>query len=377
MSASNDPFQAGNDGDPDDAPRRDNERLKAENDLLRGRLEQQAAEVRLLKARFARYETVLRGSRITVCMQDRDLRYTSVSNALCGRTPDDVLGRTDAELFPTKAATLMVGLKREALATGEQRRAEVVIDEPPAERCFDLHIEPLTDAGGAVIGIACAAVDITKRKEDEAHLRLLLRELTHRSKNLLAVIQAMARQTARHSGSIDAFLGQFGGRLQSLSAAHDLLVRESWHGASIQELVRVQLDAYLDGEGQRIDMQGPALVLKPEAAQSLGLALHELAANAARFGSLSVGQGRVAITWRRSDTAHGEALVLDWREEAGPPVQGPRHKGFGSAALERHLAAALDADVSLDFDPHGLHCHIVIPAAHLLRAPESASDLRG
>lgn len=377
MTASTMPSHSGTTDKPDGkALQRENERLRRENEDLRERLEREESELGMMNARFARYETVLRGSKITVSTQDPGLRYASISDDFCGRKPEDMLGRTDEELFPGEAGKSMTALKRAALDSGEQRRAEMAVEDFPGERWFDLHVEPLTDARGAVIGVACVAVDITKRKEDEAHLRLLLRELTHRSKNLLAVIQAMARQTARHSGSIGAFLTQFGGRLQSLAAAHDVLVRESWHGASMQELVRVQLGAYLDGAGQRVVMQGPPIVLKPEAAQSLGLALHELAANAARFGALSVAQGKVAISWSKADTARGEALVLDWREQAGPPVKGPRRKGFGSTAIERHLAAALDANVSLDFDPQGLHCHIVIPAVHLVSRSENASAAR-
>lgn len=267
----------------------------------------------------------------------------------------------------------MVALKRAALHSGQQTRGEVLVEDFPTECWFDLHIEPLRNLAGVLGGLACAAVDISKRKEDEAHLRLLLRELTHRSKNLLAVIQAMARQTARHSGSMDGFLTQFSGRLQSLAAAHDLLVRDSWLGASMRELIHAQLAAYIDDDGARVSISGPAIALKPEAVQNLGLALHELAANAARFGAFSADAGCVTIAWERMQSACGEVLVLDWCEEGGPPVKARRKRGFGTAAIERNLALALEADVSLDFDPAGVHCRIVIPAMHLLACPENAS----
>jgi two-component sensor histidine kinase len=110
------------------------------------------------------------------------------------------------------------------------------------------------------------------------------------------------------------------------------------------------------------------VALKPEAAQNLGLALHELAVNAARFGSLSVPSGRVSITWDRHENSGGQSLVLDWREELGPKVKSRRKKGFGSMVIERNLARALDAEVTLDFDPDGLRCHIVIPASQILAA---------
>ncbi len=195
-----------------------------------------------------------------------------------------------------------------------------------------------------------------------------MRELTHRSKNLLAVIQAMARQTAHHAGSVEGFLAQFGARLQALAASHDLLVRESWYGASLNELIRSQLAGYLDRSAPQVSIEGPPIALKPEAAQNLGLALHELAVNAAKFGALSVPTGRVSITWSQPEMTTGSAIALEWREQLGPKVKGRRKKGFGSMVIERNLARALDAEVNLEFDPDGLRCHIVIPAGQVLAA---------
>jgi PAS domain S-box-containing protein len=341
-------------------------RLKNECWRLQAQLNTQASELGLLRARFASYETALRGSQVTVYTQDSDLRYTSISNPMFGRSIEDILGRTDDEILSTDAGAAMVSLKREALATGEPKRAEVAIEDASGARWHDLHIEPLRTNGGDVVGLTCASIDVTERKESEAHLRLLLRELTHRSKNLLAVIQAMARQTARHAGSIEGFLGQFGARLQALAASHDLLVRESWYGASLDELVRSQLATYIDKVGEQIVIAGPAVALKPEAAQNLGLALHELAVNAAKFGALSVPHGRVSITWERHEKAGGKGLMLVWREELGPKVKIRRKQGFGSMVIERNLARALDAEVRLDFDPDGLRCHMMIPANQIL-----------
>ena len=341
-------------------------KLETEYQELQEQVNAQAWELNLLRARFARYETALRGSQVTVYTQDRDLRYTSISNPMLGRNIEDILGRTDAEILSPEAGAAMIALKRAVLASGEAKRAEVPLEDAPGIRWHDLHIEPLRNEAGDVVGLTCASVDVTERKEGEAHLRLLLRELTHRSKNLLAVIQAMARQTARHTGSVETFLTQFGARLQALAASHDLLIRESWYGASLGELVRSQLGVYLDGTAAQVSIEGPAIAIKPEAAQNLGLALHELAVNAAKFGALSVPAGRVAITWNRVENVDGSAVELDWREKLGPKVKARRRKGFGSMVIERNLARALDARVELEFDPDGLHCHIVIPANQIL-----------
>ena len=342
-------------------------RLKRENERLQDQVNAQGWELNLLRARFARYETALHGSQVTVYSQDRDLRYTSISNPMLGRSIDDILGRTDEEILPLEGAAAMIAVKREVLASGQPKRTEVAIEDAGGARWLDLHIEPLRNDNLDIVGITCAAVDVTGRKEGEAHLRLLLRELTHRSKNLLAVIQAMARQTARHAGSIEAFLNRFGARLQALADSHDLLVRESWYGASLNELVRSQLAAYVGAEEEgQVAIEGPAVALKPEAAQNLGLALHELAVNAAKYGALSVPNGRVSITWDKQEGEHGSAIALDWREEQGPKVKVRRKKGFGSMVIEHNLARSLDAEVSMDFDPDGLRCHIVIPASQLL-----------
>ena len=120
--------------------------------------------------------------------------------------------------------------------------------------------------------------------------------------------------------------------------------------------------------GARSLSRAPLIALKPEAAQNLGLALHELAANAASFGALSVPQGRVSIVWRRDGTGGGNGVALDWREQFGPQVHARSKRGFGSMVIERNLARALEAQVNLEFAPDGVHCHIVIPAHQILAA---------
>jgi PAS domain S-box-containing protein len=341
-------------------------KLEQEYRRLQDQVSAQTWELNLLRARFARYETALRGSQVTVYTQDGDLRYTSISNPMLGRSIEEILGHTDLEILPSDSSTALIAAKREVLRSGEAKRTEVSFEDAPGIRWHDLHIEPLRNEAGDVVGLTCASVDVTERKEGEAHLRLLLRELTHRSKNLLAVIQAMARQTARHTGSVDSFLSQFGARLQALAASHDLLVRESWYGASLGELIRSQLGGYLDAPVNQVSIEGPAIALKPEAAQNLGLALHELAANAAKFGALSVPNGRVSITWSQRDHGDDNSVELDWHEQLGPKVKVRRKKGFGSMVIERNLARALDAEVDLKFDPSGLRCHIVIPPSQIL-----------
>lgn len=205
-------------------------------------------------------------------------------------------------------------------------------------------------------------------KESEAHLRMLMRELTHRSKNLLAVVQAIARQSARQ-GNVAYFLEHFSARLQALSRSHDLLVQESWSGVSLHDLVRSQLAQYLAHERVQVSLEGPDTRLKPEVAQSLGLALHELAANATKYGALSRSRGRVGIAWRLTE----DGLDLLWSESGGPKVKAPTRRGFGSVAIEHNLARVLGCKVELNFAAEGLQCRVFVPrgqfAVREARAP--------
>lgn len=316
-----------------------------------------------LRNALHRYEIALRGSNVTVFTQDPDLRYTSISNAFLGRRIDQIIGLTDAEVVPPQDRDAVIELKQRALSGGEPVDAELRLKGLSATRWFDFHVEPLRDAEGRVVGLTCAAVDITERKAGEDHLRLLMRELTHRSKNLLAVIQALARQTSRHAGSLENFLDEFGARLQALSRSHDLLVQEEWHSVSLRDLTRSQLGHYLDSEQPRIGVDGPDVHLKPEAAQSLGLALHELAVNAAKYGALSNPAGRVDVSWDRDP--EGDGIVIRWLERGGPKVEHPKKHGFGTLAIQRNLSRSLEADVDLNFAEEGVSCTITVPAQHL------------
>ena len=338
-------------------------RLRQECQRLATQVSAQASELALLRSRFASYETALRGSRVTVYTQDRNLCYTSISSPMLGRAVEDILGRCDEEILPPAAASAVIAVKQEVLASEHAKRAEVSIADGPDKRWHELHIEPLRNHAGEIVGLTCTSIDVTGRKEDEAHLRLLMRELTHRSKNLLAVIQGMARQTARHAGSIEGFLTQFGARVQALAASHDLLIRESWYGASLNELVRSQLASYIDRGAGQVTVEGPPVALKPEAAQNLGLALHEMLANAEKFGSLSVPDGHLMVSWVPHN---GDALALEWRETLGPKVKPRRKRGFGSLVIERNLARATDAEVKMEFNPDGLCCRILIPASQIV-----------
>jgi two-component sensor histidine kinase/PAS domain-containing protein len=215
---------------------------------------------------------------------------------------------------------------------------------------------------GRAIRMVGTARDVTERKQREAHVRFLMREIAHRSKNLLAVIQAMARQTAVTAGSAHDFEQIFSARLQALAASHDILMDEDWHGASIDELVRTQVGHYVDLIGTRIDPTGPDIMLKPEAAQNLGLALHELSTNAAKYGGLSNEDGHVEIRWDLRE----DRFWIRWQEIGGPPVSPPAREGFGHKVVTRIVTLALEGKVDLRFEPNGLVWTLDIPDKYVL-----------
>jgi len=215
--------------------------------------------------------------------------------------------------------------------------------------------------GGRAVRIVGTARDITYRKHREQHVRTLLRELVHRSKNILAVVQAMSRQTASNAGSIEEYQRKFSARLQALSMAHDLLISQDWRGASMHELVKAQIAYCLDvgaGEvGEHARIAGPKIMLKPEAAQNIGLALHELAANALTYGALSSEFGAVTLSWSLDQ----DEFLLVWRELGGPKVTPPPREGFGHKVIRRLVAQALDGEATLEFPPEGFVWTLTAP----------------
>lgn len=222
-------------------------------------------------------------------------------------------------------------------------------------------------ADGKALRMTGTARDITDRKRWEDHIQLLMREVTHRSKNLLAVIQAMARQTKLASRDVDDFEVRFSGRLQALAASHDLLVQRDWHGASMSEVVKSQLGHYLDHQASQIEIDGPSLVVTPEAAQNIGLAVHELSTNAAKYGALSVPEGRVEVRWTRLGGGNGDGrLHMSWTERGGPEVAMPSHRGFGQVVTEQLTARALQGSANLLFARSGVSWTLDIPASHVI-----------
>jgi two-component sensor histidine kinase/PAS domain-containing protein len=211
------------------------------------------------------------------------------------------------------------------------------------------------------------ATDITERKAAEAHQRFLLQELSHRSKNLLSIVQAIADQTLRDCSNLKEFQNRFDGRLRGLAASNTLLARGDWRGSSLSALIEFQLVPFIDLPSPQIDIQGPKVDLTAEAAQAIGLALHELATNAVKHGALSVPQGSLSISWEVDQSGSGEGFKLHWRERGGPPVTAPKRTGFGHVVMKKMIEQAVQGTVELNFAPEGLQWSLQAPATIFLR----------
>jgi PAS domain S-box-containing protein len=212
------------------------------------------------------------------------------------------------------------------------------------------------------VSMVGTAQDITERKSREERERLLLHELNHRAKNILSVVDAIAHQTA--TGAPEDFVERFSERIQALSANQELLVRGEWKGVETEDLVRAQLAHFDDLIGSRIAVQGPKLRLKAPSAQAIGLALHELATNAGKYGTLSTDTGRVDISWG----IDGDTFTMSWVEREGPPVSPPKRRGFGTKVMEAMAQRSLAGNVDLNFAPSGLTWRLTCPAANALEA---------
>jgi len=232
-------------------------------------------------------------------------------------------------------------------------------------RWFMIRLRPYRTVDDKIEGVVATFVDVTERREAEdaweARHKMLLDELSHRVRNTLAVVQAIARQSLRDSGVSPAALHALEERLAALGRTHERLVNNDWRGASFDSIARDQLQPYLVEGRETVQLSGPPVVLSPRLATPLGLAIHELATNAAKHGALSVPEGRVALNWRTSDLHDGlRTFEIVWTEHGGPPVVAPKRHGSGLRLIERGVS---DARVEMKFLPEGLFCSIVAPLA--------------
>src|ERR1700704_362212 len=303
---------------------------------------------------------------VYVC--DRDglvLRYNGRAAELWGRSPK--LGdpnerfcgsyrmfRPDGSLLPHHQCP-MADVLRTGVSVREQ---EVHIERPDGLRGIALvDIEAIKDSGGNVVGAVNCFQDITERKRSEAQIVNLAREAEHRTKNIMATVLATVRLS--HSDTSDGLKQLIEGRIDALAKVHTLFVESRWAGAELHCLATQELLAYSGENAARVRIDGPAVMLEPSTAQAAAISLHELAPNAAKYGSLSAAGGHVEISW--TVTADGR-LSLRWIESGGPTATPPTHRGFGTRIME-NMIGQLRGEVRFDWRDQGLACEIALPLA--------------
>jgi two-component sensor histidine kinase len=303
---------------------------------------------------------------ITVIYQDPDLRVVWASNVPAAWGTDDIVGMSDADYLHAAEPERVLALKQAVLDDGRPQRLEMRQNAEVGGRWYDMWLDGDKDACGSVIGVVTTLVEATGHKHREQTLRTLLREVSHRSKNLLAIIQSIATQTGRYSGSIDVFLNRFRGRLQSLASSQDIVTSSNWRGARLSELLEGQASRYCEDPAYSIRLEGANPHLNPNAALHIGLALHELVVNSMSHGALSRPNGYVTLTVRVSqdDEGHRQCQLL-WKEKANVIVdRGKPVKRFGSIALERVVPASLDGTARLTIADGAVEYALLVPGAN-------------
>jgi len=216
------------------------------------------------------------------------------------------------------------------------------------------------DTSGKLLRIKGLTRDITERKELEDHKSTLISELDHRVKNVLASVSAVAARTKETSGSRAEFVAALDGRIKSMAITHELLSSRHWRGIPLAELVRRELAPYATGSNTRLD--GPDVVLRPEAGQVLAMVFHELATNAAKYGAISASSGIVIVRWSFKRNGHAQRwLSIRWQESGGPFVVPPAKSGYGDSVVREQVPYELGGSVDLDYLPDGVRCQLQIP----------------
>ena len=211
------------------------------------------------------------------------------------------------------------------------------------------------DGDDRVIRVSGVTIDITERKRAEQRQNLLSREVDHRGKNALALVQSIVRLT--RADSIHDYSKAVEGRIAALARVHTILSLSSWEGAELSRLIDEEMAPFITKDARRVVAAGPKVRLEPSTAQTLALALHELATNAAKYGALSSLSGRITVNWKLSP----DCLELEWREDAGPPVQTPLSQGFGTKSVIASIETQLGGRARFDWRPEGLCCQLSVP----------------
>jgi PAS domain S-box-containing protein len=328
-------------------------------ELLTKKLQENEAS---LREKEAELESIIYRTPFMLIRLDRDLRYRVISHAyleMTGRRPEQVVGRRLSDILSDKDFQAIRPYVEKVLQGNRVEFEREVNYQGVGTRFLHVIYTPEKDDSGTVTGWIASMLDITERKRAEEEQKraadaeqILIRELQHRTNNLLAVIQGIAQKTLSGPGPLDEARKIFEGRLLALAGTYRRLTKSNWSGVSLSEIVHLTLEPF----AARIEIEGPDVMLSAKNAQNFSLALHELATNALKHGALSSADGSVGIAWTVASNGEGSVLKFRWRERGGPPILGAGHRGFGTLLLESTFKL-----VNLDYAREGLTCEIVVP----------------
>lgn len=283
---------------------------------------------------------------------------------LTGYQRDDVLGLTFDALMAGGLDSETLAQVKTAFESAPDTDPEIHYHRKDGSEFWaSVFISPVRDKGGDIVQHFVSIVDLTRFRLEQTQSRMLIDELNHRVKNTLSTVQSIASQALRNSTDPEKIRDAIESRLFALSRSHDLLTREDWAGAGLHDLINEALEPFgvTGGRAARLTVTGDNIRMSPKATLALGIAFHELATNAAKYGAFSNDTGSIQIAWAVEPSPEGDRLVLRWQEKDGPSVEPPSRRGFGLQVIERGLAHELEGTVQLDYPPEGVSCTINIP----------------
>ncbi|GGL64596.1 chemotaxis protein CheB [Wenxinia marina] len=309
-------------------------------------------------------QDLINGLPVMIAVVNADLRFDMTNRAIeaAGFTIDELRGAPIGDVFGARTAEIL----GEALAAPDREKVELEAEiaiPGTGPRTFLIH-GARRPAGRGADGFFVAAVDIHDRKQWEERTRVVSAELDHRVKNILALVNTIARMTGRNADSIETFRETFGDRIQSLARTHAALAETRWQGIALRQLLDDELEAYRTDGLTNVSLDGPDVHLGSRAAQSFALAFHELTTNAVRHGAMSYGNGRLAVSW---DVADGR-LDLTWQEDGLSGLTPPEQTSFGSSVIRSAIESQLTGTLEMTFRPSGLFCRISVPESALQEA---------
>lgn len=351
-----------------------------------------AAIMMMLAARRGQQASGAQVARLNASLESSEARFHDLietapdAMVIANRSENIVLVNSEAERLFGYPRSEMIGrpitmLMPESFRVPHHGRIAAFLENPRIQRMgygldlygrrkdgvqfpIETNLSQLPSSGERLVSSAIR--DMTPRRDADERQALLIRELNHRVKNILASVEAIVTLTLKSADTPEAFGKALTARLMALSQSHDVLTRNDWSGASVGEIVAEQLRPYRgtapggDDPKERFRLNGPDVLLGPNRAVTLGMVVGELATNSAKYGALS-SNGAVAVDWTRSEQDGGAQLSLTWRERGGPPVKTPTRKGFGMRLVERSVRAGLGGVASVDFEPTGVSCRIQFP----------------